>query len=458
MSRFALLALSLSAVLAACQANSDPDLDQTGDRPELPEQSDALVPAMKIPTPAAWGEELPTVPEGFTVTAIAQDLKIPRQMLVLPNGDILVAEGSGGKAPKLRPKDVVAGWIKSRGKSPVEGGDRITLLRDADGDGQTDLQTTFIEGLDAPYGLAFVDGTLYVANQGNLVSFPYTDGATSIAGTGTEVTKLPAVVNHHWTKAMTASPDGSKLYVGIGSNSNVGERGMDVEEDRAVIWEIDRETGASRIFASGIRNPTALAFDPWNDRLWAVVNERDELGPQLVPDYLTSVRDGAFYGWPYSYYGQNVDPRIKPARPDLVQEAVVPDYALGSHVAALGVDFTTDGGLGGQFGEGAFVGMHGSWNRADPSGYKVVFIPFSGGRPSGKPINLLAGFLKDGNARGRPVGVTYDDARGVLYVADDVSNTVWRIAPRGGGRRLSPQRSTQVSGDATSPAADTPTS
>ena len=456
MNRLAYLVLPLTFALAACQVSSDPDLDQTGERPELPEQNDALVPAMEIPTLEGWGDELPIVPEGYTVSAIAQDLKIPRQTLVLPNGDILVAEGSGGKAPKLRPKDVIAGWIKKRGKSPVEGGDRITLLRDEDGDGQTDLQTTFIEGLDAPYGLAFVDGTLYVANQGNLVSFEYSEGATSIAGSGTEVTKLPAKINHHWTKAMTASPDGSKLYVGIGSNSNVGERGMDVEEDRAVIWEIDRETGASRIFASGIRNPTALAFDPWNAQLWAVVNERDELGPQLVPDYLTSVREGAFYGWPYSYYGQNVDPRIKPARPDLVKKAVVPDYALGSHVAALGVDFTTDGGLGGRFGEGAFVGMHGSWNRADPSGYKVVFVPFSGGRPSGEPIDLLTGFLKEGHARGRPVGVTYDETRGVLYVADDVSNTVWRIAPRVAARRASPRDASQLP-DETRPPSTTST-
>ena len=429
MNRIAVLALPLTLAIAACQEGSDPDLDQTGARPALPAQNDALIPAMEIPTPEGWGDELPTVPDGYTVSAIAQDLKIPRQMLVLPNGDLLVAEGSGGKAPKLRPKDVIAGFIKKRGKSSVEGGDRITLLRDSDGDGQTDLQTTFIDGLDAPYGLALVDGTLYVANQDNLVAFPYTEGATSIAAPGRELTKLPGKINHHWTKAMTASPDGSKLYVGIGSNSNVGERGMDVEEDRAVIWEIDRVSGASRIFASGIRNPTALAFDPWQDRLWAVVNERDELGPQLVPDYLTSVRDGAFYGWPYSYYSQTVDPRVKPARPDLVAKAIAPDYALGSHVAALGVDFTTDGGLGGRFGEGAFIGMHGSWNRADPSGYKVVFVPFRNGQPAGEPIDLLTGFLKDNHARGRPVGVSYDGVRGVLYVADDVSNTVWRVAP-----------------------------
>jgi len=430
MKRIVLLALAAS--LAACQSQSDPDLDQTGERPDLPQQSDTLLPAMKIPTPKGWDGELPTVPEGFTVTAIAKDLKIPRQMLLLPNGDILVAEGSGGHAPAVRPKDVIAGMIKKRGKSSVEGGNRITLLRDRDGDGQTDLQTTFIDGLDAPYGLAFVDGKIYVANQGNLVSFDYTEGATRIDGPGTEVTKLPSVINHHWTKAMTASPDGSKLYVGIGSNSNVGERGMDVEEDRAVIWEIDRQTGANRIFASGIRNPTALSINPWTEQLWAVVNERDELGPQLVPDYLTSVRQGAFYGWPYSYYGQHVDPRVRPQRPDLVRKAIAPDYALGSHVAALGLDFTTNGGFGGPFSEGAFVGEHGSWNRNDPSGYKVTFVPFRNGRPSGKPIDLATGFLKDGHARGRPVGVLFDEQRRALLIADDVSNTVWRVALQGG--------------------------
>lgn len=428
MSRLALASAVCAFALAGCQVQSDPDIDQTGQQPELPEQNDALLPAMTIPTPAGWGDELPTVPDGFTIAPIASDLKIPRQMLLLPNGDLLVAEGAGGKAPKVRPKDVIAGLIKKRGKSSVKGGDRITLLRDSNGDGRTDLQTTFIDGLDAPYGLALVDGTLYVANQGNLVSFEYTEGATSIAGSGTELTKLPAVINHHWTKAMTASADGAKLYVGIGSNSNVGERGMDVEENRAVVWEIDRESGASRIYASGIRNPTALAINPWTNQLWSVVNERDELGPQLVPDYLTSVREGAFYGWPYSYYGNHVDPRIQPQRPDLVRKAIAPDYALGSHVAALGLDFATGGGLGGNFAEGAFVGEHGSWNRADPSGYKVVFVPFRGGRPSGKPIDLATGFLKDGHARGRPVGVLFDSDRGVLYVADDVSNTVWRIS------------------------------
>lgn len=426
MTRLPLLSLPLLALVAACSPSSE-GLDQTGGSPALPRQANSLVPAIAIAPPAGWGGEMPTAPQGYTVTAIAKDLKIPRQMLVLPNGDVLVAEGSGGKAPKLRPKDVIAGVLKARGKSPVKGGDRITLLRDSNGDGQTDLQTTFISGLDAPYGLAFVNGAIYVANQGDLMRFPYTEGATALTAPGEKVTDLPAVINHHWTKSLAASPDGSKLYVGIGSNSNVGERGMDAEEDRAVIWEIDPATGSNRVFASGIRNPTALSFDPWGSRLWSVVNERDELGPELVPDYLTSVRDGGFYGWPYSYYGQTVDPRVHPQKPEMVKKALKPDYALGSHVAALGLSFATDGGMGGRFAEGAFVGQHGSWNRDDRSGYRVVFVPFSGGRPSGKPIDFLTGFLKDGKARGRPVGVLFDAPRGRLLVADDVSNTVWSV-------------------------------
>lgn len=420
--------LPFVALVAACSPSSQ-GLDQTGQSPTLPKQADSLIPAIAIAPPTGWNGELPTVPQGYSVAAIAKDLKIPRQMLVLPNGDVLVAEGSGGKAPKLRPKDIIAGFLKGRGKSPVKGGDRITLLRDSDGDGRTDLQTTFISGLDAPYGLALVNGALYVANQGDLMRFPYTEGATSISAPGEKVTDLPAVINHHWTKALAVSPDGSRLYVGIGSNSNVGERGMDAEEDRAVIWEVDPEDGSSRIYASGIRNPTALAFDPWGNRLWSVVNERDELGPELVPDYLTSVREGGFYGWPYSYYGQTVDPRVHPQKPDMVAKAIKPDYALGSHVAALGLTFVNDGGLGGRFAEGMFVGEHGSWNRGDRSGYKVVFVPFRGGRPAGDPVDFLTGFLKDGEARGRPVGVVYDAPRGRLLVADDVSNTVWSVTP-----------------------------
>lgn len=420
----------LLTVLSAC-GQSEPDLNQTGPRPDLPEIRETLTPTLRIAEPMGWGDQLPTVPDGFVVTALATDFRIPRQMLVLPNGDILVAEGRGGNAPTLRPKDVIAGVIKKQGNTQVESGDRITLLRDADGDGHAELRTVFIDNLNAPYGLAFVEGTLYVANQDALVSFPYREGQTRITAAPREVTKLPSAINHHWTKALTASADGQTLYVGIGSNSNVGERGMAVEEERAVVWAIDRTTGARRTVARGIRNPTALAIEPTTSALWAVVNERDEIGPQLVPDYLTSVREGAFYGWPYSYWGRNVDPRVRPQKPELVARAIAPDYALGSHVAALGLSFVTDGGFGGAFSQGAFVGEHGSWNREDLSGYKVVWVPFVNGRPNGEPVDFATGFLTDdGRARGRPVGVTFDPQRRILLVADDLSNTVWRIAPR----------------------------
>ncbi|MDK2748191.1 MAG: sorbosone dehydrogenase family protein [Brevundimonas sp.] len=415
--------------LAGC-SRSDPNLNQTGANPDLPGLNQTLVPPMKIATPIGWNGELPTVPDGFVVTPMATDLQIPRQILVLPNGDILIAEGSGGHAPKLRPKDFIAGVIKAKGKTSVKGGNRITLLRDANGDGQPEVRTTFIDNLDAPYGMAFVDGALYVAEQGALVRFDYQPGQTRITAPRQEVTKLPSAINHHWTKSLTASADGQTLYVGIGSNSNIGERGLAVEQDRAVVWAIDRQTGAHRTFATGIRNPTALAIEPTTGALWSVVNERDELGPQLVPDYLTSVREGAFYGWPYSYWGKNIDPRVRPQNPDLVQSAIAPDYALGSHVAALGLSFATAGGFGGGFSQGAFIGEHGSWNRQDLSGYKVAWAPFSGGRPAGPPVDFVTGFIKDGEARGRPVGVTFDAQRRIMLVADDLSNTVWRIAPR----------------------------
>ncbi|MDP1026816.1 sorbosone dehydrogenase family protein [Sphingomonas sp. KR1UV-12] len=423
--------LTLGLALSAC-SNAAPDVRQTGPNPTLPAQRQTLVPPMKIAEPAGWNGTLPTVPAGYAITPLATDLKVPRQMLVLPNGDVLVAEGKGGNAPKLRPKDVIAGYIKSLGNTGVKGGDRITLLRDANGDGQAELRTVLIDGLDAPYGLALVGGDLYVANQGALLRFPYQDGQTRITTPGQEVTKLPSRVNHHWTKSLAASPDGSKLYVGIGSNSNVGERGMEVEEDRAVIWEVDRATGAHRVYASGIRNPTALAINPQTNALWAVVNERDELGARLVPDYLTSVRAGGFYGWPYSYWGNHADPRVRPQRPDMIARAIVPDYALGSHVAALGISFTTGGGMGGSFAEGAFIGEHGSWNRQDLAGYKVTFVPFAGGRPAGAPRDFVTGFLDgEGHARGRPVGVAFDARAGALLVADDLSNTVWRVTRSG---------------------------
>lgn len=421
---------AVSLMLAGCGLG-DAKLDQTGPAPELPEINETLIPAMKIAKPTGWGDQAPTVPAGFTVTALATDLQIPRQMLVLPNGDILVAEGRGGNAPKVRPKDVIAGLIKKQGNTKVKSGDRITLLRDANNDGRPELRSVFIDNLNAPYGLAFVDGSIYVANQDALVRFPYQPGQTRITAPPEEVTRLPSRINHHWTKSLTASADGLTLYVGIGSNSNVGERGMAVEEERAVVWAIDRATGARRTVATGIRNPTALAIEPQTSALWAVVNERDEIGPQASPDYLTSVREGAFYGWPYSYWGQNVDPRVRPRRPDLVAQAVLPDYALGSHVAALGLSFATSGGFGGAFSQGAFIGEHGSWNRPDLSGYKVVWVPFANGRPIGEPVDFVTGFLTaDGKARGRPVGVVFDPARRILLVADDLSNTIWRITPR----------------------------
>ena len=421
---------ALSLALAGCGGSSDPEIQETGPTPELPELDQSLIPSMHIAPPGDWNGDLPTVPEGFTISVVADDLMIPRQMLMLPNGDLLIAEGSGGGAPRLRPKDVLAGLIKARGRSSVEGGDRITLIRDSNGDGVPELRTVLIDDLNAPYGMAFVDGNLYVANQDAVMRFPYQEGQTEITAPGEELTPLPAELNHHWTKAMTASADGRFLYVGIGSNSNAGERGMAVEEERAVVWEIDRETGARRTIARGIRNPTALAIEPTTNQLWSVVNERDELGPQLVPDYLTQVRDGAFYGWPYSYWGQNLDPRVRPQDPDLVATALAPDYALGAHVAALGLDFAVDGGFGGTFANGAFIGEHGSWNRQDLSGYKVAWVPFSGGRPSGPPVDFVTGFLSDdGEARGRPVGVLFDPGTRALFIADDMANVVWRVAP-----------------------------
>ncbi|MHA3841369.1 PQQ-dependent sugar dehydrogenase [Sphingomonas aestuarii] len=430
-------ATALALSLAACGGSDT--VRETGPNPELPAIQQSLVPTIKIASPTGWEGALPTVPEGFTIVPLATDLRIPRQMLVLPNGDLLVAEGRGGNAPKLRPKDVIAGYIKALGNTQVEGGDRLTLLRDADGDGTPEVRTVFIDGLDAPYGLAFVDGALYVANQDALLRFPYTDGQTAIPrSTGVEVTKLPSQVNHHWTKALTASADGTKLYVGIGSNSNVGERGMAIEEERAVVWEIDRATGARRTYASGIRNPTALAINPWTNGLWAVVNERDEIGPNLVPDYLTSVQPGAFYGWPWSYWGKNVDPRPRPERPDMIARSIAPDYALGAHVAALGLTFVRNGALGSGYGDGAFVGQHGSWNRSDLSGYKVSWVPFANGRPAGEQQDFVTGFLVDGKARGRPVGVTFHAPTRALYIADDLSNTIWRVTPSAAARPPAP--------------------
>jgi len=421
----ALTVMSMALFLSACGGEADSTLVR-GPDPKLPEPQRGLLPSMKIAEPVAWGEQKPTVPEGFSVTAIATDLNIPRQTLVLPNGDILIAEGRGGSAAKLKPKDVIASLIKAEGNTKVKSGNRLTLLRDADGDGTYELKTVFAENLNAPYGLAFVDGKLYVANQDALVRFDYEEGQTKASGPPTKVTDLPSQINHHWTKSLAASPDGRFLYVGIGSNSNITERGMEVEIDRAMVWQIDAETGAHKPYATGLRNPTALTIQPESGQLWAVVNERDELGPDLVPDYLTSVREGAFYGWPYSYWGQNVDSRAQPQNPAKVAAAIKPDYSLGSHVAALGVDFSIPE-MGEKYADGVFVGEHGSWNRDNPVGYKVIFVPFRDGRPSGEPLDFATGFRStDGKTRGRPVGVTVDP-RGALIIADDLANTVWRV-------------------------------
>jgi glucose/arabinose dehydrogenase len=419
-------AFSLGLILALLTScGSDPPTPQYGPKPSLPEPQLGLLPSMKIADPAPWGDQRPTVPGGYTVTAVATGLGIPRQTLVLPNGDILVAEGRGGGAPALRPKDIIASFIKAKGTTSVAAGDRLTLLRDGNGDGIYEGRTIFADNLNAPYGLALVNGQLYVANQDALVRFAYRTGQTR-AGPPIKVTSLPSAINHHWTKALTASPDGRFLYVGIGSNSNITERGMPAEQDRAMIWEVDAQTGAHRQFATGLRNPTALTIQPGTNRLWAVVNERDEIGPNLVPDYLTSVQEGAFYGWPYSYWGRNVDTRVRPQNPQMVASATVPDYALGSHVAALGLTFAAPT-MGARFAEGVFVGEHGSWNRSVPVGYKVIFVPFRGGRPAGPPIDFVTGFRgPDGKTRGRPVGVTVDP-RGALIVADDLSNTIWRV-------------------------------
>jgi glucose/arabinose dehydrogenase len=421
-----LLAAAATAALTGC--GGDPHVTQYGSNPDLPEPRRGLLPNMTIANPTGWGDRRPTVPQGYVVTPIATGFKSARQTLVLPNGDILVAEGKGGQdAPALRPKDLIAGFIKEQGASRVKSGDRLTILRDANGDGQYEGRAVFAENLNAPYGLALAGNRLYVANQDALVRFDYRQGQIHASGPPVTVAPLPAEINHHWTKALAASPDGRFLYVGIGSNSNIGERGMHVEQDRAQVWEVDAQSGRAKPFATGLRNPTALAFQPGINQLWAVVNERDELGPNLVPDYLTSVRQGAFYGWPYAYWGANPDERVRPFKDEMVARTVRPDYSLQSHTAPLGLAFSAPA-MGAGFAEGVFVGMHGSWNRETPVGYKVVFVPFRGGRPAGPPVDFVSRFQVDGKTFGRPVGVTFDP-RGALIVADDLSNTLWRVAP-----------------------------
>jgi glucose/arabinose dehydrogenase len=385
---------------------------------------------MSVPKAVGWKPgETPVVPAGLRIQALATGLEHPRMVYALPNGDILVVESNAPPTVPFRPKDYITGRVKNVAGAGQQGGNRITLLRDANGDGKPELRTIFLDHLNSPFGITLVGNRLYVANTDGIVQFPYTPGETRITQAGVALTDLPAgPIDHHWTKSLVVSPDGSKLYVGVGSNSNITENGIGVEYGRAAIYEVDRLTGAKRIYASGTRNPTGLAIEPQTKKLWAIVNERDEIGPDLVPDYLTSVKDGGFYGWPYSYFGQHVDERVRPQRPDLVAKAIAPDYALSSHVAPLGVTFSTGERLASALANGAFVGEHGSWDRSPLNGYKVVFVPFTNGRPNGSPRTVVNGFLApDGKTvRGRPVGVAIDRT-GALLVADDVGNTVWRV-------------------------------
>ena len=438
--RLAVSAAAVAAVLlvAGCgeTAKLAPELT-TGPRPQLADPNKTLIPTVNVAPAVGWTDTAgPTPAEGLRVTALARGLDHPRWVYTLPNGDVLVAEsnkppkpeGSGAGGPVAKVRNWVMGKVMGRAGAGVPSANRITLLRDADGDGLAEVKQVFLANLSSPYGMALVGNELFIANADALVKVPYTEGQTSVSATPTVVTTLPAGLNHHWTKNVIASADGSKLYVTVGSNSNIGENGMAAEEGRAAIWEVDAKSGEKRLFASGLRNPNGLGWEPETNVLWTVVNERDEIGSDLVPDYLTSVKDGAFYGWPWSYWGGVVDARVTPQQPERVAKALAPDYALGAHVAPLGLVFSHARGMPPEFANGAFIGEHGSWNRKPKSGYKVVFVPFIGGKPSGPPVDVLTGFLSaDEKAHGRPVGVALDK-NGALLVADDVGNAVWRVS------------------------------
>jgi glucose/arabinose dehydrogenase len=431
---FALAAASAVALLAACGETATlPVSAGTGGAPQLPAPNKTLLPTVHIAPAKGWAEGSgPQAAPGTAVNAFATGLDHPRWLAVLPNGDVLVAETNA--PPKPEDGKGIKGWVMkkvmAKAGAGVPSANRITLLRDADGDGRAEVRTVFAQNLNSPFGMALVGDRFYVANSDAVLRFPYVEGATQLQGAGEKLTDLPGgPLNHHWTKSLIASPDGSKLYATVGSNSNVAENGMAAEEGRAAIWEIDTATGAKRLFATGLRNPNGMVWEPTTGTLWTVANERDEIGSDLVPDYLTSVRDGAFYGWPWSYYGQHVDERVQPPRPDMVAKAVAPDYALGPHTASLGLAHSAGVALPAPFTNGMFIGQHGSWNRKPHSGYKVIFVPFTAGRPSGPPVDVLTGFLtNDGEANGRPVGVAVDK-RGALLVADDVGNIVWRVTP-----------------------------
>ncbi|KAK44770.1 sorbosone dehydrogenase [Caballeronia jiangsuensis] len=425
--------MAFALMLASGAAIADDYAQGFGPNPTLPAPRKSLMPTVNIAPAKPWAQgQKPIAPAGFDVTAFGTGLIHPRWIATLPNGDVLVAESN---APAQHDenaglKGFVMKKVQKRAGAAVESPDRIMLLRDADGDGVAETRTVFIDKLHSPFGMALVGDDLYVADTDAILRFKYENGATQIATPGEKFIDLPAGdINHHWTKNIIASRDGKKLYVTIGSNSNAAENGIDAENGRAAIMEVDIESKQSRLFTTGLRNPNGMSWQPQSGALWTVVNERDELGDELVPDYLTSVKDGAFYGWPYSYYGQHVDDRVKPQRADLVQSAIVPDYALGAHTASLGLTFYDGKAFPEHYRNGAFIGQHGSWNRKPRSGYKVIFVPFEDGKPSGPPEDILTGFLSsDGHALGRPVGVAVD-GKGALLVADDVGNTVWRVAP-----------------------------
>jgi glucose/arabinose dehydrogenase len=432
-----LLAIFIGALalpLAACNEQDTVATEQTfGPSPTLPAPEHSWIPTVNIATATGWpvGGK-PTAAHGMAVNAFATGLDHPRTLYVLPNGDVLVTETNA--PPKPDDTKGIKGWITkmvmTRAGADTTSANRITLLRDANGDGVAETKTVFLEGLNSPFGMALVGEDFYVANSDAIVKFPYHTGDTKITAPGVKLADLPAgTLNHHWTKDLTASPDGTKLYATVGSNSNVGENGIEAEANRAAVLEVDRATGKWRVFASGLRNPNGPSWQPQSGALWVAVNERDELGNDLVPDYMTSVKDGGFYGWPYSYYGQHIDDRVSAQRPDLVAKALPPDYALGAHTASLGLTFNTGNLFPPEMSGGAFIGQHGSWNRKPRAGYKVIFVPFANGMPSGKPRDVLTGFLNDsGEAQGRPVGVKID-RQGALLVADDVGNAVWRVAP-----------------------------
>ena len=440
MSRPLLALTALAAAAAVSTAQALPGESRVGPVPSPPETvgpnpvikpvDKHLIPTVQVAVAKGWAPGAkPVAAPGVAVNAFATGLNHPRWLYVLPNGDVLVAETNAPPKPDDAKgvKGAVMKHVMKKAGAGAPTANRIVLLRDVDGDGVAETRSVFIDALNSPFGMALVGNDLYVADSDEILKFTYKAGDTSIASPGVRVTDLPAgSINHHWTKNILATPDGSKLYATAGSNSNVAENGMPAEEGRAAIYEIDRATGNKRLFATGLRNPNGMAWAPGTNVLWTVANERDELGDDLVPDYLTSVRDGAFYGWPWSYYGQHVDDRVKPPRPDMVARAIPPDYALGAHVAALGLAAATQTALPAPFSNGVFIGEHGSWNRKPLVGYKVVFVPFANGKPAGVPVDVLTGFVNgEGEAAGRPVGVVID-AKGALLVADDVGNAVWR--------------------------------